>query len=246
VGVAVRLSPRHRLIANFTEDRRVVEHAIHTPGLRASQDPDPRHCADFQLTDLTREREGGDRRLRTLLNEVVPLAVHMQRGGSVKVRVGADRLFPAARPPRKRPGRKQIVYFSIGFQFRRRDTAQQAQTTDAVVSGRLGRWTRIRVTATQTRSLLTEAFRFVRGRRRALVDLSGLGMRGRTTRSGVHNGDSPGRGRSAISAETGGRSRTRTTSALCCARWRHDEPLLRARGSAARVQPGTFRKLQVG
>ena len=50
-----------RLIANFTEDRRVVEHAIHTlgiPSLTRISDP-LAFAADFQLTDLTPDRDNG-------------------------------------------------------------------------------------------------------------------------------------------------------------------------------------------
>lgn len=212
-----------RLIANFTEDRRVVEHAIHTlgtQGLTKIHDP-LAIAADFQLTDLTREREGeGQETPGALLNEVAAaLAVRMRSAEdqSYKVRVGAliDSFRLLGLSLRNVPGRKQIVYFSTGFSstlLGGQDTAQQAQTTDAVVSGRL--WevdSDSRYGDTQTRSLLTEAFRSL-SRADAVVhsvDLSGLGMReayNQGPASTMATRDASGReSLGYISAETGGR-----------------------------------------
>lgn len=212
-----------RLIANFTEDRRVVEHAIHTlgtQGLTRIHDP-LAIAADFQTTDLMRERESETQDTPSaLLNEVAAaLAVRMRSAEdqSYKVRVGAliDSFRLLGLSLRNVPGRKQVVYFSTGFSstlLAGQDTAEQAQTTDAVVAGRL--WevdSDSRYGDPQTRSLLTEAFRSL-SRADAVVhsvDLSGLGAReayNQGPAATMATRDASGReSLNYIAAETGGR-----------------------------------------
>lgn len=212
-----------RLIANFTEDRRVVEHAIHTlgaQGLTRINDP-LAMAADFQASDLTRERDVATQETPgQLLNEVTAaLAIRMRSAEdqSYKVRVGAlvDSFRLLGLALRNVPGRKQIVYFSTGFSstlLAGQDKSEQARTTDAIIDGRL--WevdSDSRYGDTQTRSLLTDAFRSL-SRADAVVhsvDLSGLGAREQYNQgpeSSMATRDASGReSLGYIAAETGGR-----------------------------------------
>ena len=213
-----------RLIANFTEDRRIVEHAIHTlgiPSLTRISDP-LAFAADFQLTDLTRERQTTsvqDTPAALMADVIAALAsrVRSAENQSYKVRVEAllDSFRLLGASLRNVPGRKQVVYFSTGFNstlLGGQDKGDQARTSEAIVAGRL--WevdSNDRYGDTQTRGLLDEALRSL-ARADAVVhsvDLSGLGTReqyNQVSEQGMVTRDSSGReALGYIAGETGGR-----------------------------------------
>ena len=213
-----------RLIANFTEDRRVVEHAIHTlgiPSLTRISDP-LAIAADFQLTDLTPERDNGAQQETpgALLNDVIAALASRARSAedqSYKVRVGAllDSFKLLGAALRNVPGRKQVVYFSTGFSstlLAGQDKAEQTRTSEAIAAGRI--WevdSDARYGDTQTRSLLDEALRSMSRADAVIhsVDLSGLGLREKYNQgpeSAMPTRDSSGReALGFMAAETGGR-----------------------------------------
>ena len=213
-----------RLIANFTEDRRVVEHAIHTlgiPSLTRISDP-LALAADFQTTDLVAERDGGSQQDTpgALLNDVIAALAIRARSAedqSYKVRVGVllDSFKTLGLALRRVPGRKQVVYFSTGFSsslLGGEDKADQARTSEAIIAGRT--WevdSDARYGDTQTRTLLDESLRSLSRADAVIhsVDLSGLGLREQYNQladSSMATRDSSGReALGFMAAETGGR-----------------------------------------
>jgi VWFA-related protein len=256
-----------RLVANFTEDRRVIEHAIHTlgiPSLTRISDP-LAMAADFQSSDLVAERDSGAQQETpgALLNDVIAaLAVRARSAEdqSYKVRVGVllDSLRLLGLSLRNVPGRKQVVYFSTGFSstlLAGADKADQARTSEAIAAGRL--WevdSDTRYGDPDTRAILDVALRTL-SRADAVVhsiDLSGLGAREQYNQladASMATRDASGReSLGFIAAETGGRF-FKDANDL--------EPVLRemadmtSRYYVLGVQPpesrpdGSFRKLQV-
>lgn len=213
-----------RLVANFTEDRRVLEHAIHTlgiPSLTRISDP-LAFAADFQLSDLTPERntEESQGTPAALLADVMAALANRARSAedqSYKIRVGvlieSFRLLGEAL--RNVSGRKQVVYFSTGFSssiLGGDDKSDQARTSEAIVQGRL--WevdSDARYGNSETRMILAEAMKSL-ARADAVVhsvDLGGIGARERYDQrpaDGMATRDSSGReALGFIAAETGGR-----------------------------------------
>ena len=213
-----------RLIANFTEDRRVVEHAIYTLGIPSlSRISDPLAiAADFQLTDLTPEREVGDRQETPgdLLLDVLAALARQARSAeeqSYKIRVGAllDSFKLLGLSLRNVPGRKQVVYFSTGFSstlLSGQDKGDQTRTSEAIAQGRL--WevdSDARYGNAETKTLLDEALQTL-SRADAVVhsvDLSGMGVReqyNQLPETSTATRDASGReSLGFIAAETGGR-----------------------------------------
>ena len=137
-----------RLIANFTEDRRVLEHAIRTLGIPSlSRISDPLAiAADFQATDLVRER-GTDSSAtpQELLTSVLSVLVRQMQGAEEqayrnRVRILLEGLKELGVSLRRIPGRKQILYFSTGFNstlLAGQDVTEQRRMSEAIVSGRI-------------------------------------------------------------------------------------------------------------
>lgn len=213
-----------RLIANFTEDRRVVEHAIHTLGVASlTRISDPLAiAADFGLTDLTPERDGGNTQETPgalLTNVIAALAMRARSAEdqSYKVRVGAlvDSFRLLGLSLRNVPGRKQVVYFSTGFSsslLGGQDKAEQTRASEAIAQGRL--WevdSDARYGNAETKMLLDEALRSL-SRADAVVhsiDLTGMGAREKYNQlpdEAMPTRDASGReSLGFIAAETGGR-----------------------------------------
>ena len=213
-----------KLIANFTEDRRVVEHAIHTlgiPSLTRISDP-LAIAADFQLTDLAPEREGArqeDTPGALLADVIAALALRARsaedQSYKVRVEVLLDSLRLLGLSLRNVPGRKQVVYFSTGFSSNLlggRDNAEQARTSESIVQGRL--WevdSDARYGNAETKMRLDDALKSL-SRADAVVhsiDLTGMGFREKYNQlpeDGMPTRDASGReSLGVIAAETGGR-----------------------------------------
>lgn len=137
-----------RLIANFTEDRRVLEHAIHTLGTaNLTKISDPLAiAADFQATDLVRERTNDSSETpQEVLTGVLSVLVRQMQGAEEqsyknRVRVLLDGLKELGLSLRRIPGRKQILYFSTGFNstlLAGQDVTEQRRMSEAIVSGRI-------------------------------------------------------------------------------------------------------------
>ena len=137
-----------RLIANFTEDRRVLEHAIHTLGTaNLTKISDPLAiAADFQATDLVRDRTNDSSETpQEVLTGVLSVLVRQMQGAEEqsyrnRVRVLLDGLKELGASLRRIPGRKQILYFSTGFSstlLGGQDVTEQRRMSEAIVSGRV-------------------------------------------------------------------------------------------------------------
>lgn len=137
-----------RLVANFTEDRRVLEHAIRTLGIPSlSKISDPLAiAADFQATDLMRERgtDGSDTP-QELLTSILSVLVRQMQGAEEqayrnRVRILLDGLEELGVSLRRIPGRKQILYFSTGFNstlLAGQEATEQRRMSEAIVAGRI-------------------------------------------------------------------------------------------------------------
>lgn len=214
-----------KLVANFTEDRRVVEHAIYTLGVTSlSKISDPLAiAADFSTTDLTPERGAtneGDTPT-ALINDVIAALALRARSAeeqSYKSRVMTllDSFEQLGTALRRIDGRKQVVYFSTGFNSTMlvgQDQPEQTRTSEAIVSGRI--WevdSDARYGDTRMRMVVQEALEHL-ARADAVVhsiDLGGLGYKEEYNQTmsdrGMPTRDAGGRESLAlISAETGGR-----------------------------------------
>lgn len=137
-----------RLIANFTEDRRVLEHAIHTLGTASlTKISDPLAIAgDFQATDLVRNRANDSSDTpQEVLTGVLSVLVRQMQGAEEqsyknRVRILLDGLKELGHSLRRIPGRKQILYFSTGFNstlLAGQDVTEQRRMSEAIVSGRV-------------------------------------------------------------------------------------------------------------
>jgi len=213
-----------RLIANFTEDRRVVEHAIYTLGVTSlSRISDPLAiAADFSTTDLTPGR--GDNESNTpdaLISDVIAALAIRARSAeeqSYKSRVMTllDSFEQLGNALRRIDGRKQVVYFSTGFNSTMlvgQDQPEQTRTAEAIVAGRL--WevdsdsrygdTRMRMVVHEALERLARADAVVHS-----IDLGGLGYKEAYNQTvnerGMSVRDASGReSLNLIAAETGGR-----------------------------------------
>ncbi|MBK5256597.1 MAG: VWA domain-containing protein, partial [Vicinamibacteria bacterium] len=192
-----------KLVANFTEDRRVVEHAIYTLGVTSlSKISDPLAiAADFSTTDLIPERGlGADSDTPAeLINDVLAALAIRARSAeeqSYKARVLTllESFEQLGESLRRIDGRKQVVYFSTGFNSTMlvgQDQADQTRAAEAIVSGRL--WevdsdarygdTRMRMVVHETLEHLARADAVVHS-----IDLGGLGYKEEYNQTGSDRG----------------------------------------------------------
>lgn len=213
-----------RLVANFTEDRRVVEHAIHTLGIPSlSRISDPLAlAADVSFTDITSERDNvssGDTPSVLIADVIAALAARARSAEEQLYRARVITLLDSfeqlGRSLRRIDGRKQIVYFSTGFSsflLHGQDKVDQTRTSEAIVAGRI--WevdSDARYGDTRMRSIIQDALRHL-ARADAVVhavDLGGLGTKeeyNQLPAAGMPTRDAGGRDSLAtIAAETGGR-----------------------------------------
>lgn len=213
------------LVANFTEDRRVIEHAIYTlgtPSLSRISDP-LAIAADFSTTDLARERgsNSGSDTPTELINEVnAALAIRARVAEEQSYRARVMTLLESferlGQSLRRIDGRKQVVYFSTGFNSTMlvgQDQADQKRAAEAIVSGRI--WEvdgDSRYGDTRMRSVVQDALQHL-SRADAVVhsiDLGGMGYpedyKQTVSDRGMATRDAGGReSLSIIAAETGGR-----------------------------------------
>ena len=214
-----------KLVANFTEDRRVVEHAIYSLGVTSlSKISDPLAiAADFSTTDLTPERGAGaeSETPSALINDIIAALAIRARSAeeqSYKARVLTllDSFEQLGESLRRIDGRKQVVYFSTGFNSTMlvgQDQADQTRAAEAIASGRL--WevdsdarygdTRMRMVVHETLEHLARADAVIHS-----IDLGGLGYKEEYNQAvserGMATRDAGGRESLAlIAAETGGR-----------------------------------------
>jgi VWFA-related protein len=138
-----------RLVAGFTDDRALVAHAIASLGVPSlTRISDPLALAeDLNVTDLARTRtETEETTTQALLDDVLKVLVRQMRAAEQQVYLqnverllgGFDALAQALKGVE---GRKQIIYFSAGFDARlligESAGSEQKATADAVVHGRL-------------------------------------------------------------------------------------------------------------
>lgn len=212
-----------RLIANFTEDRRVLEHAIHTLGTaNLTKISDPLAiAADFQATDLVRERTTDTSETpQEVLTGVLSVLVRQMQGAEEqsyknRVRILLDGLRELGFSLRRIPGRKQILYFSTGFNstlLAGQDVPEQRRMSEAIVSGRV--WevdSTLRFGDASFRSEVDEALASLTRSDSVVhaIDLSGIGKAegyGQLPPEAQPSRDASGRESLAlIAAETGGR-----------------------------------------
>lgn len=256
-----------KLVANFTEDRRVVEHAIHTLGIASlTRISDPLAiAADFAATDLTTERgASNDSDTPTaLINDVVAALATRARSAEeqsyqARVRTLLESFEQLGLALRRISGRKQVVYFSTGFSsslLGGQDRVDQTRTSEAIVAGRI--WevdSDARYGDSRMRGLVQESMQSL-SRADAVVhsvDLSGLGQKEQylqTASAGMATRDFSGReSLGVISAETGGRFFKDANNLLPVLREMAD---MTSRYYVLGVQPrdvkpdGGFRKLKV-
>jgi VWFA-related protein len=137
-----------RLVANFTDDRVLLAHAIETlgvPSLTRISDP-LALAADLSLTDLAGPQPGGGRtRSEDLIESVASVLVRQMRASEDQAylhKVGTllDGLENLARTLRGVEKRKQVLYFSAGFDARMLTGqwgSEQQAAADSVLEGRL-------------------------------------------------------------------------------------------------------------
>lgn len=256
-----------RLVANFTEDRRVVEHAIHTLGVASlTRISDPLAiAADFAATDLTPERDSinqGDTPSAVLESVIAALAARARSAEDQSYRARVITLLESFEQLglslRRVSGRKQIVYFSTGFSstlLAGQDKVEQNRTSEAIVAGRI--WevdSDSRYGDPRMRGIVEEAMQSL-SRADAVVhsvDLAGLGVKeeyNQTAAAGMATRDASGReSLSYIASETGGRFFKDANNLLPVLREMAD---MTSRYYVLGVQPrdvkpdGGFRKLKV-
>lgn len=214
-----------RVVANFTEDRALLYHAIETLGVASlSQIRDPLGLAlDLQATDLVRSgaREGTEQQTpQALLDSVTALiarqmkaADRMQYRGHIETLAGA--LGDLARGLRQVEGRKQVLYFSAGFDSQLLvgdQGAEREATSQAVTSGALWEVDGLaRYGDSQLREDLSRATRELEAADAVVhtIDVTGLAARtelGSLRPSGDRLRENPGReSLNLIAADTGGR-----------------------------------------
>jgi len=139
-----------RVVANFTDDRALLSHAIATLGVPSlARISDPLGLAmDFGLTDLQATRaseEGGASAPQALIDTVARVMVVRMRAADEQVyqhnvNTLLDGLDTLATALRGVEGRKQVLYFSAGFDARvlvGQSGEDQRAAGEAVTSGRL-------------------------------------------------------------------------------------------------------------
>ncbi|MGE0454597.1 MAG: VWA domain-containing protein [Vicinamibacteria bacterium] len=139
-----------RMVANFTEDRGLLAHAVATLGVPAfSKISDPLAlAADLSITDVALSGpgtgEGGDATAPAVESVLAVLARQMRSAEmhQYRAQVGTlvDGLSELARGLRRVDGRKQILYFSAGFDSRLltgEEGSEQRGASRAIAEGRL-------------------------------------------------------------------------------------------------------------
>ena len=118
------LSQGIRLVANFTEDRALLAHAVETLGVpQLSRISDPlRLAATLQAADL-QARPGADPEPQQLLDNISAVLVRQMRAAEAEqyrshVQTLVAGLEDLGRALAGVEGRKQVVYFSAGFDSR--------------------------------------------------------------------------------------------------------------------------------
>ncbi len=210
-----------RVVANFTEDRALLAHAIDTLGVaQISRISDPLGLAANLLgTDLTARPGVGDEPQALLDNVAAVIVRQMRAAEAEQYRNQVQTLLAGfedlARGLRNVEGRKQVVYFSAGFdsRFLVGEQGYEQETTNlSLEQGRL--WevdgqarfgdARIREGITQATESLSRADAVVH-----TVDVTGFGSDDSLSRLTPHqDGTRNTRGREGLNllaAETGGR-----------------------------------------
>lgn len=136
-----------RILANFTEDRALLSHAIDTLGVPSlTQISDP---LGLFLASFTDDRAGGAGRrteaaAEAITTALVPFARRMREADQQRYRQQVLGLIGSmdelARGLDMVQGRKQVIYFSAGFDYRTLvgETGSEAKnTSEAVVEGRI-------------------------------------------------------------------------------------------------------------
>ena len=137
-----------RIVANFTEDRALLAHAVDTlgvPSLTRISDP-LGLAADLGIADVRAAPGGADESTpQALVDDVLKVLVNRLRAAEVQAyRQYVETLLGSfdalARALRGVEGRKQVLYFSAGFDARLlvgHGGSEQRISTDALVAGRL-------------------------------------------------------------------------------------------------------------
>jgi VWFA-related protein len=137
-----------RVLANFTDDRVLLAHAVETlgvPSLTHISDP-LALAADFGIGDLTPRQPGDSGAInQALIDSVAMVLVRQMRAAEDQaylqnVTLLLDGLEDLARALRGVEGRKQVLYFSAGFDARMlvgQWGAEQRASGDSVLGGRL-------------------------------------------------------------------------------------------------------------
>jgi len=214
-----------QLVANFTEDRHLLAHAIETLGVPTlARISDPLGlAADLAIADVrpgdrqSEERERQDP-LAQLTATLTILARRMRSAEDQAYRAQVQNLIAGlgelARGLRRVEGRKQVIYFSAGFDSRvlTGETGEsQRQAAQAVVEGRLWDVDEMgRHGDSRARELAQEAMRALAGADAVVhtIDVTGLATEGSLTQmsAGEIQRAVPGReALSMIASETGGR-----------------------------------------
>jgi VWFA-related protein len=137
-----------RLVAGFTDDRALLAHAIDTlgvPSLTHISDP-LALAADLNITDLARTRAGSEETgSQAMLDDVLRVLVRQMRSMEEqaylqKVEMLIGGLESLATALRRVDGRKQVLYFSAGFDARLlvgQWGSEQQDASESLVHGRI-------------------------------------------------------------------------------------------------------------
>lgn len=212
-----------RIVASFTEDRALLAHAVQTLGVPAlTRIRDPLGLAiDTQTTDIATSGASGDNPTpQPLLDSIAAVLVRQMRAAeSVQYRSHAETLARSledlARGLRGVEGRKQVLFFSAGFDSRflvGEEGSERAATALSITEGRLWEVDGVsRHGDSRLRDMLAAATRSLAGTDTVVhaVDVTGLGEQ-----ASVEGAAAPqdslraGRGRESLNvlaADTGGR-----------------------------------------
>ena len=137
-----------RLVANFTEDRALLAHAVDTLGVPAlSKISDPLGlAADLQSTDVATAGGAGELEVpQVLVDSITSVLVRQMRTAEreqyrVHIQALVSGLEDLAAGLRRVEGRKQVVYFSAGFDSRLfvgEEGSDRRATSLSIVEGRL-------------------------------------------------------------------------------------------------------------
>ena len=196
-----------RLVAGFTDDRALLSHAVATlgvPSLTRISDP-LALAADFSFADLAGPSPGGDTASaqgstdatpQALIDNVAAVLVRLMRSGEEQTyvhQIGTllDGFEALARALRSVEGRKQVLYFSAGFDARMlvgQSGSEQKAASTSVAQGRL--WEvdgRARFGDSRLRETLGQATRSLAAADAVVhsIDVTGLGSDRSLTQVGV-------------------------------------------------------------